>query len=177
MKATEAADYEDPSFRVNWKGAHAAGLIRTAYHFAHPSISASAQAAYFVATVRAAGGWNASSTLPLMLDLEDADKLGPAAVWAWVQAFCADVKALTGKDVLMYTGYYFWRDSVGNPSDSLGTPLWVAAYIPKPLIPSAWRNYTFWQYTDKASVPGIAGGVDGDYFNGDKAALEAMCFP
>jgi len=111
-----------------------------------------------------------------MLDLEDADKLPPAAVWAWVQAFCGDVQQLTGKAVLMYTGFYFWRDQCGNPQDSLGTPLWVAAYIPKPLVPDAWKNWTFWQYTDAAKVPGIAGGVDGDYFNGDKAALEAMCF-
>jgi len=103
MKATESTDYTDPSFTKNWAGAHAAGLIRTAYHFAHPAVDAGAQATYFVDTVRAAGGWNASSTLPLMLDLEDADKLPPAAVWAWVRAFTAAVQAKTGKSVLMYT--------------------------------------------------------------------------
>jgi hypothetical protein len=32
-----------------------------------------------------------------VLDLEDADGLGPAAVWAWVQAFLGRVKALTGR--------------------------------------------------------------------------------
>ena len=46
----------------------------------------------------AVGGYPAgSSTLQFMLDLEDADGLGPAAVWAWVQAFMAQVKARTGR--------------------------------------------------------------------------------
>jgi hypothetical protein len=55
---------------------------------------------------------------------EAADGLGPDQVWAWVQAFVAEVKALTGNPCLMYTGYYFWKDHVGNPSDNLGCPLW-----------------------------------------------------
>ena len=122
IKATESTDYTDPSFAKNWAGSHAAGLIRTAYHFAHPSVSAQQQASFFVGTVRAAGGWNASSTLPLMLDLEDADKLGPAAVWAWVQAFCADVKALTGKDVLIYVSSRPHLDAKSAPRTNTLAP-------------------------------------------------------
>lgn len=114
IKATEGTDYSDPQFKRNWQGAHAAGIVRTAYHFAHPSVSADAQAEFFVAAVKGAGGWANSSTMQLMLDLEDADKMPPPTVWAWVQAFMARVQALTGRPGIVYTGFYFWRGEWGG---------------------------------------------------------------
>lgn len=177
IKATEGTTYTDPDFAFNWKGAHDAGIIRTAYHFAHPSLSATAQANYFIDAVITAGGYsNNSSTMQLMLDLEDADKQTPAIVWAWVQDFAAAVKVRTGKPILIYTGFYFWRDSVGDPLDNLDAPLWIAAYIPTPLIPKAWAAWTFWQHADNGIVPGVVGGVDVDYFNGSLQDLEKLCF-
>jgi lysozyme len=107
---------------------------------------------------------------------ENADGLGPAQVWAWVQAFVAEVKALTGKPCLMYTGYYFWRDQVGNPSTNLGCPLWIASYTSSPGVPSAWAGWTFWQYNDNGQLPGIAGNVDVDYFQGSESDLKNLCF-
>ena len=103
-----------------------------------------AQAQYFVRAVQAAGGWTASPTLPLVLDLEDTDvaNVDPDAVWAWVQAFMAEIKLLTGRPGMIYTGYYFWRDQVGNPGTNLGCPLWIAAYVTTPQIPSAWNDWT-----------------------------------
>ena len=115
--------------------------------------------------------------MQLMLDLEDADKQSPATVWAWTQAFAARVRAITGRPIIIYTGYYFWRDQVGDPADNLDAPLWVAAYIPKPLIPRAWPSWTFWQHNDDSNIPGIKGRVDGDFFNGERAELERLCFP
>ena len=176
MKATEGLDYIDPSFSLNWKQSKAVGLKRAAYHFAHPSLSPSGQAKFFVDAVENAGGFRDNSTMQFMLDLEDADKLPPAQVWAWVQAFMQAVQTLTGRPGIVYTGYYFWRDQVGNPTDNLNAPLWVAAYIPKPLIPSAWANWTFWQYADNGAVPGIKGHVDMDLFNGSVEELDKLCF-
>jgi GH25 family lysozyme M1 (1,4-beta-N-acetylmuramidase) len=50
----------------------AAGLYRSAYHFAQPaSSSGTAQANYFIGAVNAVGGFNDSSTYQLVLDLED----------------------------------------------------------------------------------------------------------
>lgn len=177
IRATEGTDYSDPMFAANWKGAHDAGLVRTAYHFARPAAPAAAQADFFVDAVVAAGGYANSSTMQLMLDLEVNDSQSPAVVWAWTQAFSARVLARTGRPLLMYTGYYFWRDSVGNPTDNLNAPLWIAAYIAKPLIPTAWPNWTFWQHDDNGRFVGIDGNVDVDYFNGDRAQLEKLCFP
>ena len=128
IKATEGASFTDAHLSANWKGAHAAGLYRTAYHFAHPSVDAVAQANHFVDAVNAVGGYpKNSSTMQFMLDLEDADKLAPGQVWAWVQAFMGQLQARTGRPGIIYTGYYFWKDNVGNPSSNLNAPLWVAA--------------------------------------------------
>ena len=72
--------------------------ISQAYHFGHPSIDAVAQANYFVNAVNSVGGYPAgSNTLQFVLDLEDSDGMAPADVWAWVQAFMAQVQALTGR--------------------------------------------------------------------------------
>lgn len=178
IKATEGTTFLDPHLARNWAGAREHGLFRTAYHFAHPSLDAVAQANFFVASVNAAGGFGKNtSTMQLMLDLEDADKEAPAAVWAWTQAFLGRVQALTGRPGIVYTGYYFWRDQVGNPSSNLDCPLWIAAYIPKPLVPSAWPGgWTFWQHSDAGKIPGITGNVDLDYFAGSVAQLEKLCF-
>ena len=167
-------DYIDPYLAANWAGMHNAGLVRSAYHFGHPGTDAVAQANYFVDAVNNVGSYNNSNTMQLVLDLEVTDGQGPAAVWAWVQAFmgqlqvrtawhggkgcrldgplfflegCATfgpaahidgwvclwcgscvclLQARTGRPGTIYTGYYFWVDSVGNPTNNLNCPLWVA---------------------------------------------------
>ncbi len=83
--------------------------------------------------------------MPLVLDLEQTDNKSPAEVWAWVQAFMNELKALTGKPGSIYVGYYFWTGQVGNPKENLGSPLWIAGYVASPKIPEAWSRWTFWQ--------------------------------
>jgi GH25 family lysozyme M1 (1,4-beta-N-acetylmuramidase) len=61
--------YTDPTFSSKYSGAASAGLVRGAYHFAHPNkASGSEQAQYFLAH---GGGWSADGqTLPGAVDLE-----------------------------------------------------------------------------------------------------------
>ena len=40
-------------------------------------------------------------------------------------------------------------------------------------MPGGWTDWTFWQYTDKASIPGISGGVDYSYFHGSSTQFAA----
>jgi len=190
-KATEGTTYTDPTFATNFAGMSAAGLYRGAYHFARPASDATQQAEYFVNTVKAAGGFSSGTkTMQLVLDLETSDGLGASAVWAWVQEFTSVVKAMTGKPAIIYTGYYFWNDSVGGTSN-LDCPLWIASYTsPAPAgIPTPWAGvgWAFWQYDDNGasspggaagSIPGINGNVDVDYFQnqGTYPSLGALCF-
>ena len=52
-------------------------------------------------------------------------------------------------------------------------PLWVSGYTSSPPMPGGWTDWTFWQYTDKASIPGISGGVDCSYFHGSTTQFAA----
>lgn len=173
-KATEGTTYTNPYFAGNWANMKSAGIIRGAYHYGHPSTSATSQADYFVNTVKPVSG-----DLQLALDIETTDGLGPAAVWSWVQAFIARIKYRTGRPGIIYTGFYFWRDSVGNPTNNLNCPLWLAAYVsdPTPYVPRAWSTWSFWQYTSSGSVPGVSGAVDRDAWNGTLAGLNNLRLP
>jgi len=174
IKATEGTGYVNSYFARDWAGAKAAGLIRGAYHFFHPGTDPTAQADHFVNTVGALG----VGDLPMMLDLEVTDGLGPAAVAASMRTFLDRVHARSGRVPIIYTGYYFWTGSVGNPGGYGGYPLVMAAYVSGcPLIPNEWSKFTMWQYSSSGSVPGVSGRVDLDEFNGTLADLQALASP
>ncbi len=174
IKATEGTGYVNSYFARDWAGAKAAGLIRGAYHFFHPGTDPTAQADHFVNTVGALG----VGDLPMMLDLEATDGLGPAAVAASTKTFLDRVQSRSGRVPIIYTGYYFWTGSVGNPGGYGGYPLIMAAYVSGcPLIPNEWSTFTMWQYSSSGSVPGVSGHVDLDEFNGTLADLQALASP
>ena len=113
--------------------------------------------------------------LQMTLDIETTDGKTPSQVRAWIVAFINQIKARTGRPGIIYTGFYFWRDSAGNGSN-LNCPLWLAAYNTNPAayVPSAWGTYSFWQYTSSGSVPGISGNVDRDAWNGSLTGLNNL---
>jgi lysozyme len=173
-KATEGTTYTNPYFANNWANMKSAGIIRGAYHYGHPSISATSQADYFVSVVNPVAG-----DLQMALDIETTDGLSASQVWSWIQAFIARIVALTGRPGIIYTGYYFWVDSVGNPDNNLNCPLWLAAYVsdPTPYVPLAWSTWSFWQYSDTGSVSGVIGAVDLDAWNGSLSDLKNLELP
>jgi hypothetical protein len=108
--------------------------------------------------------------LPPVLDVEVADGVSAANVAAGVQAWVEHVAAATGRLPLIYTGKYFWQDSVG--SDLSSYPLWIANWGPScPNLPDQWSGWAFWQTADNGTISGISGAVDLDEFNGDLATL------
>jgi lysozyme len=172
-KATEGLTYADPDFASNWQNMAAVGLVRGAYHFCHPGSDAVTQANHFYNVVRPVSG-----DLQMVGDLEVTDGATPTQIQNWGHAFAHQIRALTGRPGIIYCGYYFWRDQVGNPTHNLDCPLWVPAYgVSQPLVPAAWSTWSFWQYTDAGSVPGITGNADLDYFNGSLTQLYALTLP
>jgi GH25 family lysozyme M1 (1,4-beta-N-acetylmuramidase) len=179
MKATEGicptctTYYTDPSYAANRAGANANGIVIGAYDFAQPSKavgSAVADADAFLATAMPAMG-----DLAPVLDVETANGLTVADLTAWVQAWVAEVYARTGVRATIYVSPAFWAKYLGGtPWFGLnGYPvLWVAHWTTaaEPTVPGAsWGGYgwTFWQYTNRGSVPGIGSArVDLDRFNG-----------
>lgn len=177
-KACEGTATPDDYFVGNWANIKAAGMLRGAYHYFHPSSDAQAQADYFVNCLATANGGSAvlaPGDLPPALDLEEADGVAPADIMAaaivWLQA----VQTATGRQPLVYTDPSFWK-SIGNPADLAGYPLWIAHLgVTSPTVPSAWSNWIFWQCDQQplAGVPGTAV-VDLDAFNGTLYDLRTL---
>src|SRR5262245_56356921 len=101
VRASHGTD-EDVRFATNWAGARDAGIVRGAYQYFHPAQDALAQAELVLTTV----GALASRDLPLVLDVEAADDLPPAEVIAAVRIWIERVVAATGRQPIIYTGFY-----------------------------------------------------------------------
>jgi GH25 family lysozyme M1 (1,4-beta-N-acetylmuramidase) len=184
-KATEGTGYTDRYINANIAGMKRNGIVPGAYHFGHPGSDPIAQARRFASVVKSANGGHYHGVLQLVLDLEVTDGRSSGQVWSWTQNFIAEIHRQTGRPGIIYTGFYFWRDRVGNPNNNLNCPLWLAAYVSEGqtggLTPRAWSRvgWAFWQYTDRGRVGGIAGNVDRDYFKntGSYSNINALRIP
>ena len=71
-------------------------------------------------------------------------------------------------ELTVYSGHLI-KEHLGNGTDPIleQTSLWLAQYGDTPSWPrGCWATWSLWQYTDQGSVPGIAGNVDCNRFNG-----------
>jgi uncharacterized protein (TIGR03382 family) len=172
---TSDGTYHDPKFDTYWAESRAAGVKHGAYHFFRPAGDPIAQADYLLSKI---GGKLEADDLPPVLDVEAADGVPAATIAANIRLWSDHVEAAIGRKPIIYTGFYFWRDSVGNP-DIHQDPLWHAQYTTAscPNIATAWPDWEFWQYSSTGSVGGISGNVDMDRFNGDKTQFDAFLGP
>ncbi len=192
-KATEATGWTDPTFAANWANLRAEGKPRGAYHFFHPSISATAQADFFLSFVRANGGLEPGDML--MIDTEitvgadgievfsDPAQAGlrsnvppsgtlasPALVDSGTLTFLETVRSSLvhpeRHPLVVYTNL-----SVGSLLTSCTQFNLFIAYPSLTAPPSVapWPNWRFWQW----EFGGGPGGGDRDAYNGTQAALMA----
>jgi lysozyme len=164
----------DVKFPYNWAQAKANGILRGAYQRFHPAQDVIGQAKLFLDKL----GPFEIGDMPPMLDVEDADGLNATQIAAAVKQWMDYVEPRVGVKPIIYTGYYFWRDSVGS-ADFSAHPLWIANYSATcPLVPDKWTRWAFHQYSSTVTLPGItANTVDVNKFNGtieDLKALSAM---
>ncbi len=173
-KATEGISYVDDTFLANISGAQAAGIPIGAYHFFHLTLPAKAQAEFYLSKIQ-----KVKLELPPVLDFEENTALSKPQAAAAIKTWLDMVEAATRRKPIIYTGLYYWEGSLGSPDWANNYPLWIAQYTPgpQPTVPHSWTRWTFWQYTDKGSVPGIQGGVDLNYTSLDEAGLQALCHP
>jgi lysozyme len=171
VQVSRHIDDIDAQFEANWAGTKANGILRGAYQRFHPSESVSGQAQIMLDKI----GTLEPNDLPPMLDVEDADGLSKAQVAAAVQQWMDIVEPAVGVKPFIYTGYYFWKDSVGSAAFA-DHPLWIANYSATcPLIPDAWNRWTIHQYSSTNHIPGIAdNSVDENRFNGTMEDLMAL---
>lgn len=85
------------------------------------------------------------------------------------------VRTVTGTDAVVYTRRGFVDDCLGGTKELSGRPVWLARYGSTPPQPlPGGGGWDFWQYTDRASVPGTSGKVDASVFHADRAALRRL---
>lgn len=178
LKSSEGVGYEDPCWKRNWAAARDAGIVRGAYHFARVSREIEADARAEADWMLKVVGEPEAGDLPPALDIEwdqRADGISASEIVEWCSTFLEHVEARIGRAPLVYTGPSFWRYRLAKTDALQRFPLWEASYTeapqPKPL--GDWR-WTFWQFTSKGVVPGIAGKVDTNRFHGTRAQLDAL---
>jgi lysozyme len=169
IRVSDGTTVADPRFADNWVGARRVGVLRGAYQFFRPEESAIAQADLLIAAIRRDPG-----ELPPVIDVETDGGQSPAQLAAKVRAWIERVRAQLRVEPIVYTGPDFWRARAGG-ADLSSQPLWLAHYTAGcPLVPAPWTRWTFWQHTDRGTVPGIARPVDLNVFAGDYFALEEL---
>lgn len=170
----------DTDFKANWKEAKKAGIPRGSYWFYDSRAEPKKQAELWVKQFDGDFG-----ELPLFADLEESYG-GPYKGWKnWVTFLDRLKQLVPGKEISIYTAYYYWRDNAPNSSTQAASlnyfkqyPLWIAHYgATTPLVPLPWKTgeWLFWQYTESGDgkLYGCeSNSVDLNYFNGDLAALK-----
>lgn len=164
IRATVGKDRKDRQFDTNWLGAKENKMIRGAYHYYRPNENSLEQAQLFITTVRLQKG-----DLPPVLDIEKLPKNQSIAnlklgLKRWLKA----VETHYGVKPIIYTGERYYDDFLKEEfSDYL---FWIANYnFYREEIGEDWL---FWQFTEKASIPGIKGNVDVNIYNGDVQQLQ-----
>jgi lysozyme len=169
-RISDGLRHDDARFDANWSGIKAAGLVRGAYQYFEPAEDAAGQAMKVVRKV----GWLGAGDLPVSLDVEVPDGRSPEAIATQMKIWIAIVTAGTGKRPIIYTARYFWNSGVAS-RDFSAYPLWVANYgVQCPDTPLGWDSWQIWQYGTSESVPGIAGAVDVDRFDGTLEELRRL---
>lgn len=166
IKATEGADWADPSFTQHWRAAGRAGVARGAYHFYYFCRTAAEQAAWFIETVPRFSG-----ALPPVLDMEwnafsRTCRTRPPAevVRAEMRIFLRLVEAHYGQRPIIYTTPDFYEDA--ELYKLRGEEFWLrSTKLPlRKVYPG--QRWRFWQYSATGIVPGAKGDIDLNAFNG-----------
>ena len=177
VKATDGTGFTDDKLKDNMRKGQNAGLLMGPYHFAYPQYNnAEEEALLFIAI---AGDYLTEGYLRPVLDIEDDPsndsypcQLGQTALSNWIHEFMDTVKHETGVEPILHVNSDYANNYLDASVARYG--LWIAhRTYDAEATPNTgiWDNCTFWQYSDQGSVPGIAGNVDLDLFDGDRSRL------
>lgn len=166
-KASEGATVKDYTYSVRRDLARSAGMMWGAYHFLrHTPVDD--QIANFLAVAQP------DENMRLVMDWET-----PDATVEIAREFLTKLDAKIGRPTIVYSYASFLQEHLGNTADTFfgAHPLWLAAYRatpPKPQI--SWDRWLLWQYSEKATIPGLPGAngvVDANHFEGAEDELRA----
>lgn len=164
VRATAGNDRVDRQFKKNWEGAKEHKIIRGAYHYYRPNENSIEQANLFIKTVKLQKG-----DLPPVLDIEKLPKNQSLdSLKKGLKRWLTKVEAHYQVRPIIYSGERYYADFL---KEEFGEYLfWIANYnFYRERIEDDWL---FWQFTEKASLPGIKNRVDVNIYNGDIEQLQ-----
>ncbi|MCD9575293.1 glycoside hydrolase family 25 protein [Flavobacterium soyae] len=164
IRATAGNDRVDGQFKKNWEGAKENKIIRGAYHYYRPNENSIEQANLFIKTVKLQKG-----DLPPVLDIEKLPKNQSLdSLKKGLKRWLTKVEKHYQVRPIIYSGERYYSDFL---KEEFGEYLfWIANYnFYREKIEDDWL---FWQFTEKASLPGIEHRVDVNIYNGDIEQLQ-----
>lgn len=164
IRATAGNDRVDGQFKKNWVGAKENKIMRGAYHYYRPNENSIEQANLFIKTVKLQKG-----DLPPVLDIEKLPKNQPLdSLKKGLKRWLTKVEKHYQVRPIIYTGESYYDDFLKEEfSEYL---FWIANYnFYREKIEDDWL---FWQFTEKASLPGVKHRVDVNIYNGDLEQLQ-----
>ncbi len=185
IRAVDRYGNVDTRFLDNIVDAHAVGIHAGAYHFVTPwtdGYNDAVEEAQLFATTLAP--YITDGYLRPVIDIEgysgthspDPINLSNTVLTNWVHDYMDEFVRLTGVEPLIYTNTNYAVNAYNSSVNQYD--LWLANWTNNPNNPPAgnadgvWNGYDFWQYSGGGeTVPGIAGGVDGNVFFGSVTDL------
>lgn len=168
IKACEGRSVRDNYFESNWRNAKENNMLRGAYHFFRPHLTADEQFKLFKSIVKLD-----KEDLPPVLDIEMRGSCPPARLKKNVKRWLTLAEKHYGVTPILYTSYSFYRHYF-NTKEFEKYPLWIAHYATDDLNRLT-RKWDFWQHNEGGRVKGIRGSVDFNVFKGDYQDLLDLC--
>jgi lysozyme len=164
IKSTQGSGFKDPKFVKNWSEAKKHNIVRGAYHFFQPGVSAEKQFENFRRNVILKPG-----DLPPVLDVE-LKECNVDEINKWLQLAENHYKVKP----ILYTEHIFFKVLLENRVSNK-YPLWI--YVDEDFkVRPSYDNYdcVLWQCSHTGKVNGIQGDVDLDMFIGSSADFKNL---
>lgn len=164
IRATAGSDKIDSKYKENWREAKKHKFIRGAYHYYRPNENSIEQAENFIKTVKLHKG-----DLPPVLDIEKLPENQPLdSLKVGLRRWLEKVEKHYNVKPIIYSGESYYSDFLEDEFSKY--TFWIANY--NFFVENIKDDWTFWQFTEKATIPGIRGTVDVNIYNGTPKQLQ-----
>jgi len=162
IKSSQGSNYKDPKFKSYWTSSKKHKIVRGAYHFFSPNVSAEKQFNNFKNCVKLEKG-----DLPPVLDVELKES-NMTEVNKWLEL----ATEYYGVKPIIYTEYLFFKTFMDGRIKK-DYPLWI--YVNNSIgVEPYGDNCVLWQYSHKGKTNGIVGDVDLNLFLGDSSEFKSL---